>query len=214
MPMRNPGGRKVAGKKLGCLGQFVLLLVIMLIVGLGIPALITPWGFFMGGRLHLIPYWQGWGTMHSNTAGGDYVIQVSFYPKISRYSGPRHVNGNAWLCTPRGEKFTLRLGGDFQKDLQRDTNGKTASFYMNNYSLKNQFNGQTRPSLDLRGKWVNPDLVLDDHGSIARNFAADGTLYGPKSPSRPYMGEIVPVTLHEGSNAEYEAACKAAKGAK
>jgi hypothetical protein len=152
--------------------------------------------------------------MHSNSAGGDYVIQVSFNPKVGRYLGTRHVAGNAWLCTPRGEKFTLRLGGDFQKDLKLDTNGKTASFYMNSYNLKNQFTGDTRPSLELRGKWVNPDLVLDDHGSIARNFAPDGTLYGPKSPSRPYIGEVVPVTLHEGSNSEFEAACKAVKGTK
>ena len=108
----------------------------MVVVGLGIPALLTPWGFYMGGSLHLIPVWYGWGRMHSNTAGGDYVIQVSFYPKVGRYFGPRHVDGNAWLCTPRGEKLRLHLGGDFQKDLKLDTNGKTASFYMNSYNLK------------------------------------------------------------------------------
>jgi hypothetical protein len=153
-----------------------------------------------------------YGAACSNTAGGDYVIQVSFNPKVGRHLGPRHVDGNAWLCTPRGEKFRLHLGGDFQKDLKLDTNGKTASFYMNSYNLKNQFTGNTRPSLELRGKWMNADLVLDDQGSIARNFEPDGTLYNGHSPSRPYMKEVVPVTLHEGSNSEFEAACKAVKG--
>ena len=208
----NPGGKKLGGRKLGCLGQLIFLVVILAVVGLGLPALLTPWGFYMGGRFHLIPAWQGWGRMHSNTAGGDYVIQVSFYPKIDRYSGPRHVRGNAWLCTPRGEKFTLRLGGDFEKDLRLDTNGKTASFYMNNYNFKSNFNGQTRPDLELRGKWVNPDLVLDDHGSLGRNFEADGTLFAAHGDAGPYMREVVPVTLHEGNNSEFEAACKAVKG--
>ena len=199
--------------RLGCLGQLALLVVLMAIVGLGLPALLTPWGFYLGGSFHLIPGWNGWGRMHSNTAGGDYVIQVSFNPKVDRYSGPRHVNGNGWLCTPRGEKFRLRLGGDFQKDLKLDTNGKTASFYMNNYSLKSQFNAQYRPSLELRGKWVNPDLILDDHGSIGRNFGADGQLRQSLN-GVPYMQEVVPVTLHEGGNADFEEACKAVKGTK
>jgi hypothetical protein len=28
----------------------------------------------------------------------------------------------------------------------------------------------------------------------------------------PYMQEVMPVTLHEGGNSEFEAACKAVKG--
>lgn len=208
-----PGQARPGGKKLGCFGQFVLLALILLAVGIGLPALLTPWGFYMGGSFHLIPVWHGWGRMHSNTAGGDYVIQVSFNPKVGRYLGPRHVDGNAWLCTPHGEKLTLRLGGDFQKDLKLDTNGKTASFYMNSYNLKNQFTGNTRPSLELRGKWVNPDLVLDDHGSIARNFTHDGQLRQSLN-GVPYMQEVATVTLHEGSNSEFEAACQAVKATK
>jgi hypothetical protein len=204
-----PGG---GGRKLGCMGQLVLLIVMLAVIGFGIPALFTPWGFFMGGRFHVFPMWQGWGKMHSNTAGGDYVIRLYFYPKTGRTLGTTHEKGNAVLCTPRGEKFNLSLGGDFQKDLRTDTNGKTASFYMSNQSTKSKFTGQDRPHLELRGKWANPDLVLDDHGSIARNFEPDATLYNGHSPSRPYMREVVPVTLHEGGNSEFEAACKALKG--
>lgn len=191
--------------------QWVVLLVLIVVVVVGLPALLTPWGFFMGGRFHVIPSWTGWGKMHSNKAGGDYVIMMTFSPKTGKGLGPTHVDGNAWLCTPRGEKFTLHLGGDFQKDLRLDTNGKTASLYMNSYTIKSQFTGDNRPHLEFRGKWNNPDLVLDDHGSIARNFEPDGTLYSGHSPSRPYMAEVVPVTLHEGSNSEFEAACNAVK---
>jgi len=194
--------KPLTGKK-----QWVVLLIILLVVGVGLPALLTPWGFYMGGRFHVLPMWQGWGKMHSSKAGGDYVLQVVFYPKVGRTLGPRHVTGNAWLCTPRGEKFYLSLGGDFQKDLWLDSNGKTARFYMDNYSAKSQFSGDRRPYLELSGKWNNPDLVMNDHGSIARSFEPDGRLYAGHSPSRPYMAEVVSVTLHEGNNSEFEAAC-------
>lgn len=195
--------KPLTGKK-----QWIVLLILLAVVGLGLPALLTPWGFYMGGRFHVIPSWTGWGKMHSSKAGGDYVIMMTFSPKTGKRLGPAHVSGNAWLCTPRGEKFTLHLGGDMQKDIRLDSNGKTASFYMDTYTLKSQFTGDDRPQLEFRGKWNNPDLVLDDHGSIARAFEPDGRLYAGHSPSRPYMAEVVPVTLHEGGNAEFEAACK------
>ena len=50
-----PGRPGVGGRKLGCLGQLVLLVVLAAVVAVGIPALLTPWGFFMGGRSHLLP---------------------------------------------------------------------------------------------------------------------------------------------------------------
>ena len=195
----------------GCLTQLIFLLIIGVIVGIGIPALLTPWGFFMGGRFHLLPMWQGVGRMHSNRAGGDYVLYIWFYPRIAKGTGTTHVAGNGELCTPRGEKFFLSVGGDFEKTLRLDSNGKKASFYMDNRSVASQFSGQRAPYLELRGKWNNPDLVMDDHGSIARAFEPDGTLYTGHSPSRPYMAEVVPVTLHEGGKSDFEAACKAVK---
>jgi hypothetical protein len=195
----------------GCLTQLIFLALICIVVGVGIPALLTPWGFFMGGGFHIWPVWQGWGRMHSTKAGGDYVIYMWFSPKVGRTLGNTHVDGWATLCTPRGEKFSLHLGGDFGKDLKLDTNGKTARFYMNNRNVKSRFTGDDRPHLEFRGKWNNPDLVLDDHGSIARAFEPDATLYTGHSPSRPYMEEVVPLTLHQGGKGEFEAACKTVK---
>jgi hypothetical protein len=190
------------------------LLVVLLVVGAvmaGGTALFTPWAFYMGGRFHLIPQWQGWGRLHSNSAGGDYVVYVYFYPQIRRYSGPRHVAGTAMLCTPRGEKFSLSLGGDFGKNAGHDLNGKSASFYMINRTMQHIFGGASaKPELELRGRWSNPDLVLDDHGSLSRNFDHNAALYAD-GKSRPYMGEISPVTLHEGDNSDFQAACAALK---
>ncbi|MGE5321969.1 MAG: hypothetical protein ACM3SW_03870, partial [Actinomycetota bacterium] len=107
--------KPLTGKK-----QWIVLLILLAIVGVGLPALLTPWGFFMGGRFHVIPTWQGVGRMHSSRAGGDYVLYLWFSPKVGRTLGPRHVTGNGFLCTPRGEKFYLSVGGDFQKDMWLD----------------------------------------------------------------------------------------------
>jgi hypothetical protein len=196
------------------MGSLTRLLLIFLLIGAvmaGATYLFAPWAYYMGGRFHLIPLWQGWGRLHSNSAGGDYVIYIYFYPQMRRYSGPAHVSGRAILCTPRGERFNLNLGGDFERNIRRDTDGKTANFYMLNRTASHIFNGgSARPELELRGRWRNPELVLDDHSSIQRNFNHDAKLY-PDGKNHAYMGEISQVTLHEGSESDFEAACAAVK---
>jgi len=174
-------------------------------------ALAAPWGFFMGGRFHAIPMWQGVGRIDSNRAGGGYAVYVWFWPDHGRFRQLGYVQGNAMVCTPRGEKFYLTLGGNLDKPTGTDSNGKRISLYMFNRSVKRQLVGaDRRPELELRGKWSNPDLVLDDHGSLARNFDHDAKLYATGT-SRPYMEEVSPVTLHQGGKSEFDTACAAVK---
>ena len=178
----------------------------------GVTYVFAPWGYYMGGRFHAIPLWQGVGRLHSNSAGGDYAIYVWFWPSHGRFRQLAYVNGSAMVCTPRGEKFTLRLGGDFDKPPGHDLDGKKGRLYMFNRTASHIFNGgSARPELELHGQWSGPDLVMDDHGSIARNFEPDGKLYAGHSPSRPYMSEVSPVTLREGGKSDFEAACAAVK---
>jgi hypothetical protein len=199
-----PPVRRKAGP--GCVVQVLGALVLGVVVLLGVMALVTPWGFYMGGHFHIIPNWTGWGEMHSKIAG-DYALFVSFSPKTGRHLGLTHVSGNAVICTPRGEQYKLRLSGDFENPHGTDLQGKTAHLYANNYST---FSGSTAPSLDFRGKWNNPDLVLDDHGSLTRAFDPGGTLV-TNHHMRPYVQEVVPVTLHEGNYSDFNAACVALK---
>jgi len=190
----------------GCVVQVLAALVFGAAVVLGIQAVFTPWGFYMGGHFHIVPQWTGWGQMHSKTAG-DYAVLVTFSPKTGRYMGLTHVSGNAVICTPRGEKFKLRLSGDFENPHGTDLQGKTAHLYANYYST---FSGSTAPSLDFRGRWNNPDLVLDDGGSLNRAFDPGGALV-TNHHMRPYKQEVVPLTLHEGSKSDFNAACAALK---
>ena len=190
----------------GCVVQVLAALVFGVVVLLGVMALVTPWGFYMGGHFHLIPQWSGWGQMHSKLAG-DYALFVNFSPKTGRHLGLTHVSGNAYLCTPLGEQYKLRLSGDFENPHGTDLQGKTAHLYANNYST---FSGGTAPSVDFRGKWSNPDLVLDDHGSLNRAFDPGGKLV-TNQHMRPYVQEVVPLTLHEGDYSDFNAACAALK---
>lgn len=190
----------------GCFIQVLGALVFGVVMVAGIQAVFNPWGFYMGGHFHIIPSWTGWGQLHSNRAG-DYALLVSFSPKTGRGLGLTHVSGTAVICTPRGEQYKLRLAGDFQNPHGTDLQGKTAHLYADNYST---FSGRTDPSLDFRGKWNNPDLVLDDHGSLNRAFDPGGALV-TNHHMRPYTQEVVPVTLHEGSKSDFNAACAALK---
>ena len=195
--------------KIGCLTQLLLLFLLMGAVFVGGAALFAPWAFYMGGRFHAIPMWQGWGKLHSNSSGGDYMLYVWFWPDHGKLRQLVYVQGGALVCTPRGERFNLNLGGDFARPEGRDLNGKTASFYMFNRTVKHILSGASaRPELKLRGKWDNPDLVLNDDSSIQRNFDHDARLY-PDGKNLPYLGEVSPVTLHEGSKSDFEAACAA-----
>jgi hypothetical protein len=179
-------------------------------VTMGVFAIVAPWSFYMGGHFRMLPMWTGWGKAHSRNVG-DYVWLISFYPSTGRFSGLRHLKGNGVICTPRGEKYKLLLGGDFEKGSGTDLQGKGATFYMNNNSvIARNLGGSLDPHLELRGKWNNPDLVLDDHGSLNRSFAPDGSLI-KNHAQQPYMQEVVPITVHEGSTSDFDAACAALK---
>jgi len=195
---------------MGCLGQSVLALLFGVLLLLAMTAVFMPWGFYLGGAFHIIPYWQGWGILHAQS--GNYPIFVRFEPSFrrgSRIYTTSNLQGMAYLCTPKGERFRMYLGGAMRKNLPVSTDGEAISLWMNNWPvLTGGFLADRRPSIELRGHWRNPNLEMDDHGSIHRAFKPDGSVHGLHDPSLPYNGEIVPVTLRWGSKSEFEAACR------
>jgi hypothetical protein len=200
--MRSPQNPR-SKPRLGCLGSLVAFSVLGVVFLLALTAVFAPWGFYLGGKFHLIPYWQGWGKLHAKN--GTYIVLVRFEPT----SGGRlntYVKGVAYLCTPRGERFQLRLGGSMRRHLNLSTDGEAMRLWMYRRPYWG-FNAERRPGIELRGKWQNPNLVMDDGGSISRAFQPDGRPYFGHDPNRPYASEIVPVTLTEGSTSEFNAAC-------
>jgi len=201
---------------LGCLVQMVWQSAVVLLLGgvliLALTGLFYPWAFYLGGKFHIIPYWQGWGKLHAKS--GDYVLLVRFEPtpRGSRIISRSNLKGVAYLCSPRGEWFYMHLGGSMRPHLNLSTDGEAIGLYMDNWSgLYPQFSGDHRPSIQLRGHWQNPNLVMDDDSSIFRAFRPDGNVYRGGDPSHPYNGEIVPITLVNGPYSDFKAACAAMK---
>ncbi|HJT70545.1 MAG TPA: hypothetical protein VJ731_10120 [Terriglobales bacterium] len=196
----------------GCLLQVSLVLVLGAVLLTALTGVFFPWAFYLGGKFHIMPMWQGWGRAHAK--GGDYLVWISFEP-TPRSSGlyrTSNLTGDAYLCTPRGERLRLHLGGGMRKHLNLSTDGEPISLYMNYWPiLTGQFINDRRPYLEFSGNWRNPNIVMDDHGSIGRAFEPDGTVYRGHGSSRPYMQEVIPITFVQGPRSEFDRACAAMK---
>jgi len=195
---------RFSGKK-----QWFIVLLLLIAVGVMYAAL-NPWAFFMGGNFHPLGYWEGWGRMHSNTAG-DYFLYVMIYPSMRRGSSivpAEAVKGNARLCTPKGESFYLNLGGGMPWGYYVNSLGKSIHIYMYRYRT---FSPDDRPSFELYGKWGQGELIADDRKTISKAFLPDGTLRPNGSRFMPSEAEDIQVSLHEGSYSEWKAACATAR---
>jgi hypothetical protein len=192
----------------GCLGCFVHLLGI-LIVGLilggtvyvGMVKVFYPWAFYFGGHAHLLPMWEGVGRMH--TEKGDYTLTLYLGPaRGGRTFNLPTVKGTGYLCTPRKDRFNLFVYGGLSEKTGTDMNGKTMSLRYYRHPFFGGISGdyEQPPRLEFRGVWRNPDLVMDDGGSLAAAFLPDG----PVSP-HPYKWyhadakNKVPIVFHEVS---------------
>jgi len=51
--------------------------------------------------------------------------------------------------------------------------------------------------LTFRGRWQNPNLVVDDGGTLTRAFLPDNTVYHGPSSRQPQPRETLSLTLHE-----------------
>jgi hypothetical protein len=197
----------------GCLAGLLRSLLIFIVLGgglvLGIAAVFTPWAYYLGGHFHILPMWQGWGRMHSSA--GDYLVFVWMQPGRGGRSRTPSVGGSGVVCTPRGETYSLRLTGGFQQRVGLETDGQPMSLFLAQYLNFLGTNQDSRLKFSLYGAWHNPELVLDDRGTVARAFNPDGTLYTGDPHKRPEPGTPLQLTLHAGSRSDFNAACAAAK---
>ncbi len=163
---------------------------------MGLNALLAPYNFYLGGHFHWLPQWQGLARFRTATSGGDYVILIRFNPTIPGYR-KSPLRGDVYLCTPRGERFTLRMGGSMPPNTGRDLTGVPLHLYISRYTASAQLSGDTRPHIDLYGSFGDRVLTVDDHATIAHAFNADATLNdGHWGASR---AEDLRFVLHEDS---------------
>ncbi len=184
-------------------------MVWILIVGLlaagvleiAIEHVFHPWAFYFSGHSHMLPAWQGVGQMHTDQ--GDYTLTLYMYPtRGGRTFNLPSVKGTGLLCTPRGDRFKLFVYGGLSEKTSTDMDGKTMSI---RYYRHPFFGGITSeyeqpPKLYLRGKWQNPDLVMDDGGSLAAAFRPDGSVSPhPQAWYHKDAKNKVPIVFHEVS---------------
>ena len=197
----------------GCLARLLALFVFGTLIVLAVTVIVAPWGFYLGGQFHPLAYWQGWGTMHG--PGGDYAVFMRMFPRTrssgrSILSGPS-VQGSGIICAPHGERYSLTLRGTFlRRGIGTNTDGEAMSLSLSQPLNFLNTNTSTRLDVGFRGAWKNPDLVLNDAGSMARTFNPDGT-WTPSDRSKRPAGEPIPLTLHPGSGSDFDAACAAVK---
>jgi hypothetical protein len=206
--MSIPGRRGRPG--LGCVGRILAFLLLGTVAVLLIYAVFAPWAFFLGGSFHPLAFWQGWGRLHPS-AGADYAVFVRMWPTPGSRSGFPSVTGTADLCTARGERFSLRLGGSFldKHPWRIDSDQRPMSLYMYTRPFFSSFTTERRPRFDLHGAWHNPDLVVDDHGTLSTAFLPDGRAYLGPPRNQPAARGSATVTLRAGGHSEFDAACRA-----
>lgn len=188
-----------AKKKLGCGCPGSITGAILLV--LAVSLLLDPWALRIGGRWTPALTWHGIGKLHATT-GATYglYMEVSLYTSQGRGRSGKNLAGTAKLCTPQGEIYPLTVDG-YLKRAWLDAEGKPVTFYF--YSLKN---AQPRLRLELLGSWQGQELVLDDKGSMAMSFAADGRakgyLQGQNAPMESATGR-----LHYATESAFASAC-------
>jgi hypothetical protein len=197
VPRQNRRGC-LSGCLTGCLTTLLGVLAFGVAVVLLLDALLAPWTFFYGGHFHLMPGWQAWGRMHSDTAGGDYFMWIRISPSTPAYR-KSPIRGIAYLCTPRGERYRLRFGGSMPRNPGTDLTGKPLHFYMYHQRLLFSLTPDAHPKIDLYGAFSGSQLIMEDRGSLATEFNADGSLHGPQERNRSRGTENVHVTFEEST---------------
>jgi hypothetical protein len=204
LPSQVPAGprRRLTGAK-----QWLVLLFILILVG-AIYIGMYPWAFYMGGDFHPLGIWSGWGRIHSKTAG-DYFLYVTFSPvTYGHETFPAwDVKGTGNLCTPKGEFFRLRVGGDMPRKFYVNSVGQPIRLWMDNWRSTLPVGEEKRPSFSLWGRWGEREIAANDRGTLSKAFLPDGTLRPQKSRLLPSETEEIQVTLHEGSYGDFESAC-------
>lgn len=194
-------------RRRGCLGCLIQPAIALMCGGAlmyVIFIVLAPWNFYFGGHFHAVPGWTGEGWMHSGAAGGNYFLLVRFEPTVPGYR-KSPIKGNAFLCTPKGEKFRLRFGGSMPRAHGTDLRGVPIHLYFYTWSPL-QLSANRGPGFDLYGTFGDSELTMEDRGSLARAFRPDGTPYLSRN-GLPWKQESSHITLKEDDSWVASTAC-------
>jgi len=195
--MSEPPLRRRSGC-LGCLPGLAMLLVVVTVGLLVGDAIFFPWIHTVGGKVRLLPLWQG--VADVDGPGGRYRLYVWFSPTSEKQHvlPATAVEGGGYVCTPRGQRYDLRISGGARGQVWRTMDGHEFHLFLEHRPLNAQFveSSLQRPRLTLRGRWDGPNLAMNDTGSFRNGFHGDGTLI-PRAPYAHPETPALPVALTE-----------------
>ena len=171
------------------------------VVGIGIVVSTSiPWSnFYLGGHFHPLGGWQGKGTLHSTTAGGDYVmwVELRLTPRARGAHGPTLI-GSAVLCSPRGEYLPLNIWAQALRSHGGDLTGVPLHIGMNRWIPLARPDAVRSPQLDFYGTFGDDVLILEDHGSLGLAFSPDGRVRESLAKT-PASAESIRVTMEKSA---------------
>ena len=183
-------------KGMGCLPGLLILLVLGPLLVVAIDLAFAPWIYTVGDRTRLLPVWAGVGF--AQTPSGPYKIAVWFSPRPSgsRILPSTSILGSGYVCTPSGKRYTLKVTGGASGRIWKDMDGHEFHLSAYHQPIFYNFAGDRRPRLNFSGSWVGPNLQMNDEGSIALAFQADGSLSAESSVWHAHTN-AVPITFTE-----------------
>jgi hypothetical protein len=182
------------------------LVVSVVLVAVLVLVCVPWWNFNLGGHFHPFGGWQGKGTLHSTTAGGDYTMWIQFeLTARTRYRGPT-LRGSGVLCSPRGEHVPLNVWANALGSHGADLTGVPLHVRMNRWMPLAVLGAARNPYLDFHGAFGDDLLILEDRGSVGLAFTPDGKVR--ESPdTQPAGPENIRFTLEKSTLPRLPAGC-------
>lgn len=188
------------------------IVLILVVVGLCVYILPTPWAFHMGGKFSPLGEWDGYGPVQASN-GGRYLLYTHLRGGIVNdrghaacsLTGCDSLTGTAQLCTQGGQHYTFKLTGGVH------------GWYTTNGSRTNiDLTGGTPQHLPagwvvaFHGTWHGAELpVADTDNSFTKVFTPAGAI---RTTTSAKDAGTARGTLRAGSASSFAQACRALAG--
>jgi hypothetical protein len=182
--------------RFGCLPALIIALLLGPALIMTIDLVFAPWIYRVGNRTRLIPVWAGVGL--AKTSSGTYKVGIWFSPRPSgsRILPSTSIQGSAYVCTPTGRRYTLKVTGGASGRIWKEMDGHAFHLSVYNQPAFSPMTGDQRPRLSFSGQWVGPDLQMNDEGTLVHAFLPDGSLSSGKGVPNQKT-DAVPITFTE-----------------
>jgi hypothetical protein len=188
------------------------IVLILVVVGLCVYILPTPWAFHMGGRFSALGEWDGYGPVQASN-GGRYLLYTHLRGGIVNdrghaacsLTGCDSLIGTAQLCTQGGQHYTFELTGGVHG--WYTTDGSKTSIELTGGTPQRLPGGWV---LAFHGTWHGAELpVADTDNSFTEVFTPAGAI---RTTTSTKDAGTARATLRAGSADSFARACRTLAG--